>query len=78
MTRFNQRKRVTAPENVRVVYDDGRSMPCELVYRGYEAEDDCHVWEVVNAVIDADQHFVILADVFPARTKLSFPVMGEE
>lgn len=66
-------ERLPAPENVRIVYPDGREVPCELVYAG--VREGAHVWRVVNAELDLSV-CKLKVDVLPARTLIELLAHG--
>jgi hypothetical protein len=61
------------PENVRIVYADGREIPVECVYQG--RKDGIHQWVAVAPVM-AEQGMVIRCDVLPARTSILLRAIG--
>lgn len=59
------------PVNVRIVYDNGDVVPCELVYEGESGGH--HSWIVVNVTLDRRRLSRVEADALPGNTSVHFP-----
>ena len=68
------RRQPVPPENVRVVYADGRVVPVELVYTGVD-DEGLHVW--VPVIELGERPHRILADVVPGRTTITIRARRE-
>lgn len=64
------------PTDVRIINrDNGESIPCELAYRGVNA-DGLHEWAVCESNRFDPDRDQISVGVLPGRTAISFPVEG--
>lgn len=64
------------PTDVRIVNrDSGESIPCELAYRGVNA-DGLHEWAVCESNRFDPDRDQISVGILPGRTAISFPVEG--
>jgi hypothetical protein len=60
------------PENVRLVMADGREVPADVVYLGWDDDDAAHVWEIVHPQLA--QAYSFRVGVLPGRTAIIGPV----
>lgn len=62
------------PQGVRIEHANGTTTPVELAYRGYDADEQAHVWECITPVARGDRVRVAL---LPAHTSITLPTVGE-
>jgi hypothetical protein len=67
-----------APQDVRIVHEDGSSTACEVVYVG-DDEEGIHQWLVTAAVPTMEGLVVgVFGGKMPPRTRLLFRALDEE
>jgi hypothetical protein len=57
------------PTNVRVIYPDGRTLPLECVYDGWDPVAGRHLW-IVTAELPLQLGMRIACDRLPAKTRI--------
>lgn len=69
---------VPVPKNVRVQRKDtGEVMPVELVYAGWDEDEEVHVWEAVPTSPAMSHDVTVWIDELPARTSVVLRYEGD-
>jgi hypothetical protein len=62
------------PENVRIERPDGTTVPCELIHRGYNADNDMDEWDAVTEIPYRHGIDELLVAMWPPRTSISIRI----